>query len=326
MASLFDGVNFDASLLPEELASRHATFLAAAQRADGGFPGRRGTSDLYYTGFALRGLAMLGRLADEPAHRAAKFLRQQIGRHMSAADFFSLATSSLLVELATGTDVFAVARRDRRQDVAEFFARFRRPDGGYAKTERGTSSTYQTFLVCLCKQLVGAPPDEPGPIVELIRARQRPDGGFSEIDVGIPKGDSPIFGLSVRTGERKLGQSPSGTNPTAAAVAVLRSLAALDDSVRDAAVKFLDGMQTGEGGLRANTRIPVADLLSTFTGLWTLADLGTLAAIDVAAARRFVLSLEQSAGGFRAGGWDREADVEYTFYGLGARALLSYSP
>jgi geranylgeranyl transferase type-2 subunit beta len=85
-------------------------------------------------------------------------------------------------------------------------------------------------------------------------------------------------------------------------------------------------MQTAEGGLRANARIPVADLLSTFTGLVALAALDSPAAVDRAAARRFVLALQQPAGGFHAGAWDQVADVEYTFYGLGAMALLSHSP
>ena len=38
---------------------RHARYLRAAQNPDGGFSGREGDSDLYYTGFALRGLAVL---------------------------------------------------------------------------------------------------------------------------------------------------------------------------------------------------------------------------------------------------------------------------
>ena len=293
-------LTLDAARLPEDAMRRHAAFLAAAQQADGGFPGRRGPSDLYYTGFALRGLALAGGLDGSLAARAAEFLRQQIGRPMSAADFFSLATSAILLELVTRNDVFAVAGRDRRREVGQFFAPFRRPDGGYAKTERGASSTYQTFLVAWCKQLAGAEPDEPEPLIRLIRSRQRPDGGFVEIDA----------------------MRQSGTNPTAAAAALLGALGGRDEAVSTAAVKFLAGMQIAEGGLRANARIPAADLLSTFTGLWTLADLGAAAAIDQAAARRFVRSLEQPGGGFRAGAWDQEADVEYTFYGLGATALL----
>ena len=43
--------------LPDEFRGRHIGFLTARQNADGGFSGREGGSDLYYTGFALRGLA-----------------------------------------------------------------------------------------------------------------------------------------------------------------------------------------------------------------------------------------------------------------------------
>ena len=42
--------------LPAEFRARHAAYLSAAQNADGGFSGREGGSDLYYTSFALRGL------------------------------------------------------------------------------------------------------------------------------------------------------------------------------------------------------------------------------------------------------------------------------
>jgi geranylgeranyl transferase type-2 subunit beta len=82
-------------------------------------------------------------------------------------------------------------------------------------------------------------------------------------------------------------------------------------------------MQTDEGGLRANTRIPIADLLSTFTGMLTLADLGSFDMIDRAAARRYVDALELDGGGFRGAEWDPAHDVEYTFYGLGALALVA---
>ena len=56
--------------LPEATRDRHAKYLLAAQRADGGFAGREGESDLYYTGFALRSLALLGELYGPPAERA----------------------------------------------------------------------------------------------------------------------------------------------------------------------------------------------------------------------------------------------------------------
>ena len=75
--------------------------------------------------------------------------------------------------------------------------------------------------------------------------------------------------------------------------------------------------------MRANTRIPIADLLSTFTGLLTLQDLNGTAEIDLAAVRRFATSLALDAGGFRGAEWDPAHDVEYTFYGLGTLGLLT---
>ena len=81
-------------------------------------------------------------------------------------------------------------------------------------------------------------------------------------------------------------------------------------------------MVGAEGGLRANDRIPLADLLSTFTGLWTMDQLRGRQRLDLDEVRRFVQSLEMPTGGFRAGLLDNVADVEYTFYGLGTMALL----
>jgi geranylgeranyl transferase type-2 subunit beta len=82
-------------------------------------------------------------------------------------------------------------------------------------------------------------------------------------------------------------------------------------------------MTSFEGGLRANERAPLADLLSTFTGLWSLAGLGALGRIDADAARRYAAEQELPGGGFRGGVWDEAADVEYTFYGLGVLGILS---
>src|SRR5262245_669081 len=63
---------------PAAVRDRHAAYLAATQLPDGGWPGREGGSDLYYTGFALRGLTALGALTPEVAGRAADYLRGAI--------------------------------------------------------------------------------------------------------------------------------------------------------------------------------------------------------------------------------------------------------
>src|SRR5262245_38875564 len=288
--------------LPESLRARHAKYLLAVQREDGGFAGREGGSDLYYTSFALRSLAMLGDLYGPPAERAAAFLRSRLRGQESIVDFLSLIYSAALIQSAAGIDVFAEVEAGWRDAVAAALEKLRRSDGGYAKGSEGTaSSTYHTFLVLLCQQLIGREPHDPAGIVTFLQSQRSDEGGFREI----------------RASKR------AGTNPTAAAIGAMKILQALDEPTRLDTIEFLAEMQTDEGGLRANTRIPIADLLSTFTGLLTLEDLGGAESIDLAAARRFAKSLALDDGGFRGAEWDPAHDVEYTFYGLGTLGLLT---
>jgi len=287
--------------LPEPQRDRHAAFFKKQQQPDGGFAGREGGSDLYYTSFALRSLAMLGELHGPLAEQAVDFLREKLTSQAPIVDFLSLIYSAQLVEMAAGLDVFAHAQPNWREAVAGALENLRRDDGGYAKGPDGNaSSTYHSFLVVLCQQLIDLPIIEPDRLANFIMSQHRDDGGFVEI----------------RAMRR------SGTNPTAAAIGLLKILDRLETEVAESTVDFLLDMQTDEGGLRANTRIPIADLLSTFTGMLTLADLGYLNELDLDAARGYVASLEQDAGGFFGAAWDQAADVEYSFYGLGSLALL----
>jgi geranylgeranyl transferase type-2 subunit beta len=288
--------------LPDVLRERHTAYLAKSQRPDGGFAGREGDSDLYYTSFGLRSLSMLGALYGDPAKRAADFLRSRLLGRETVVDLLSLIYGASLLDMSAGIDVFADAPRGWHDALSDRLEEFRRPDGGYAKAAEGqASSTYHSFLVLLCRQLIDRPLPEPQRMVQFILSQQSPGGGFREI----------------RAGKR------AGTNPTAAAVGVLRILDALDEGVCRSTIQFLAEMQTDEGGLRANTRIPIADLLSSMTGVLTLMDLGGLDQIDRDAARAYVLALESPDGGFRAAAWDDACDVEYTFYGLGCLALLT---
>lgn len=302
-AQLAEGI----ARLPEECRARHATFLRKTQNPDGGWPGREGGSDLYYTGFALRGLAVLDVLTPEVCDKAAVFLRHSLTQHASVVDFFSLLYASFLVQVAGGPDVLAGSPEDWPERVAGTLETFRTADGGYAKTAGGTSgSTYHTFLVGLCYQLLGRPLPRPEELVRFVDSRRRDDGGFVEI-------------APMRRG---------GTNPTAAAVGMLQILdregtASLLTKHRDEVVAFLAEMASLEGGLRANARAPLADLLSTFTGTWTLQQLNALERIDLTQILRYAESLQVDDGGFHGGLWDEHTDVEYTFYGLGCLGLLS---
>src|SRR5262245_8855750 len=97
--------------LPREFRSRHTAYFVARQNPDGGFSGREGGSDLYYTGFALRGLAVLDTLTPEICARAAAFLRASLTRQASVVDFYSLLYACVLVQAGGGPDVRSEERR-----------------------------------------------------------------------------------------------------------------------------------------------------------------------------------------------------------------------
>jgi geranylgeranyl transferase type-2 subunit beta len=296
---LLDGVE----RLPDDLRQRHAAYLIESQNPDGGFPGRAGGSDLYYTGFALRSLAVLQSLNPEVCTKAAGFLKARMGGSAGVVDFFSLVVSCYLVPVGGGPDVLADAPADWRDRVAGTLDTFRTPDGGYGKTPGAPhGSTYTSFLVALCLQLLDRPIPQPERLAAFVRSRRRADGGYVEISA----------------------MRRSGTNPTAAGVGLLQILGRLDDEARTAAADFLAALPSPfEGGVRANDRIPAADLLSTFTGGWTLDQIGRADRLDWPAVRDYAESCERPIGGFRGGLWDEEADVEYTFYGLGTLAVAA---
>ena len=93
--------------VPEEVRNRHARFLLAAQQPDGGFTGRQGSSDLYYTSFALRGLAILGELYGDVARRSADFLRSRLAGKESLIDLMSLVFGAASLDAAAGIDLLA---------------------------------------------------------------------------------------------------------------------------------------------------------------------------------------------------------------------------
>ena len=296
---LLDGIE----RLPAEVRERNATYILEAQNPDGGFSGREGGSDLYYTGFALRSLAVLQSLNPDVCGKAASFIRTKMQGSAGVVDFFSLVVSCYLVPLGGGPDVLADAPPDWRDRVAATLETFRSPDGGYGKTPAALyGSTYTSFLVVLCLQLLDRPIPESAKLAAFVKSRRRPDGGYVEISA----------------------MKRSGTNPTAAGVGVLQILGELDDEARVGTANFLAALPSPfEGGMRANDRIPAADLLSTFTGGWTLDQLGATDRLDWPAVRSYAEECERPIGGFRGGLWDDRTDVEYTFYGLGTLALAA---
>lgn len=290
-----------AAQLDETLQKRHADFILARQGSDGGWSGREGESDLYYTSFALRSLAILGLLDGPVAQRAGDFLQSRMNRHETLVDLMSLVYSAKLLEAACGLDAFSGSQAAWAERLATLLDSLRRADGGYSKSFEGNvGSTYQTFLVLLCLELIEQPIPQAERIVEFLLKQRQGDGGF----------------LEIRVGKR------SGTNPTAAAIGALIVLDRLTPDIAESVTEFLCDLQTDEGGWQANTRIPLPDLLSTFTACVTLADLDRLDNIDRMRAFKYALSMERPGGGFAGFEFDPSEDVEYTFYGLGLLSLL----
>jgi len=294
---LIDGVD----RLSLEFRTRHAKWILSRQNPDGGFSGREGGSDLYYTGFALRSLAVLQALELETCQKVASFLRGKKSHSASVVDLFSYLVSSFLVQVGGGPDVLAESAEGWPDRVTEILETHRHDDGGYSKSPGGTSgSTYTTFLVALALELLGKTIPQPERAIAFLQSRYRA-GGFVEIAQ----------------------MKRAGTNPTAAGVGTMQILGALTTTMRGEIGLFLSGLfLKEEGGLRANDRIQSADLLSTFTGGWTLADIGELDRLDLHAVQTYAESLQGPQGGFRGGSWDIGLDVEYTFYGIGLLGLL----
>ncbi len=303
LENLTNRLHLGAMKVPEEVRARHIRYIMSCQNPDGGFFGRDSESDLYYTGFALRSLLILNALDVPTSNKVGAFLTLRLNTQASLVDFFSLVYSSVIVSMGGGPDVFAQSG-NWTETIGLFLNSLRCEDGGFGKVPSGKeSSTYMSFLALLCHQLIGKKVSNPEKLIAFVQSRNRDDGGFVEY--------GPM---------RK-----SGTNPTAAGMGVLRALSPelLQDHNKTSLVNFFNGMMGDEGGFKANHRIPFCDVLSTFTSLWSLAELNALDNIPLEKINKYVMSVESLQGGFHGGSWDAGKDVEYSFYALGALALLA---
>jgi len=221
----------------------------------------------------------------------------------------------------------------------EVLRSLRRDDGGWAKSSRGgPSSTYHTFLAATLLEMLGERLETPKRTAAMLLSRQQSDGGFVELPPMTRSGTNPtaaavavlrMTGQFVDSGADSIGAS-DGIAPQAtvdpypgAAQTFIGSARVEKATVLEDAARFLAAMQTVEGGMRAHGRIDSADLLSTFTALIALRELGHAKSIDLAAVRRFATGLLDEEGGFRAIRFDTASDVEYTFYGLGTLAMTA---
>ena len=273
-----------------EFARRQVAYVASRQRDDGGFPGRDGGSDIYYTDFALRILDLLG--PDHPALDGAAEYVAGVPVPTDLVHCYSLLACARILQrrgrpVALDTD--AIAAVIARQAIA---------GGGYGLPNSSQAGATQSFLAALSREMLG----EPGAVdcVEAVEALRRDDGGFADT----------------------VGEIAGQLNATAAATGLLAMGAALTDEEARGAREFIAGMTVDGRGLRAHAGATDADLLSTFTGLVTLWATDGVELVDAREIARFVGGLARANGGFGGAPGDIGADVEYTYYGVGCLALV----
>ncbi len=288
-----DGVlQTGAGTLGQAIMSHIAQFIDTQQSPDGGFSGRQGKSDLYYTDFGFRTLRLVSNNTG-PSMATLPFI-QRIAQPKDVLECFSI----LNIRRMLGAD--EVTNPLDMSEIVSTINRQRLPNGGYTRPNGTTVSAYHTFLAMLCYEMLGVDmPDQEGSLQALYGLRQ-PDGGYCETS----------------------GEPCSQTNATAAVVACLTLLGGIRTDEAAQTAEFLATMQSPGGGLRAIPLIEEADLLSTFTGMVCLSGLDHLGRLNLPLTARFISSLLTSDGGFRASASDGEADIEYTYYGLGALSLL----
>ena len=125
LARLAVELAFGAVGIPPEKKDRHRRFVLAAQNPDGGFANREGQSDAYYTGFALRGLMLIGGVPETVAGPVRGFIQEQLASSPEPIDFLSLVFCDLILQATDGQTVFdsADARRDAFERIVAPLAR-----------------------------------------------------------------------------------------------------------------------------------------------------------------------------------------------------------
>ncbi|MCS7168479.1 MAG: prenyltransferase/squalene oxidase repeat-containing protein [Gemmatales bacterium] len=300
--------------VPETIRRRAVQFVRRKQTPQGGFRGRSLEPDIYYSAFALRVLNLSGELNGQYLQPTCSWLAQLGLPSQNLVNLYSYC--HCLVTLAESNDSKLVLIWRQAQDtLPRLLGNYRTQQGGFAARPGDSHpTTYQTFLALLCYDLVNQSPPNPEQITSWLMSQRRPDGGFADHEL------APL----------------SATNPTAAALASLFMTGGISDELREQVIRFLLHLYVPHLGFRAHTRTPIPDLLSTFTALWTLWQLGAFNLFDIEQLYYSIAAYQHSCGGFFAHladslsgqaaseeSLEADLDVEYTFYGLASLSLLT---
>jgi len=289
--------------LPARFSDAHAEYILGAQNADGGFSGREAHSDLYYSSFALRAAGVLGITSEKFWLDARNYIKGRASRLADVIDCVCILLAIRVVEISQGCAFADLEWDTLRTRIIRIITNHADNSGGF--TASGVPSIYHTYLSMLCFDSIGETLPNREKSVSFVHSLQCEDGGFADRAI--------IDGAEIR----------GGVNPTAAAVGFLKGVDSFDDETALKADRFLGRMQADGGGVLAHERAPCPDIMSTFTFLVTMAQLGGYKKINLSDHAKFVRTLAMRAGGFKGVANDGQPDTEYTFYGLGCIGLFA---
>ncbi len=262
------------------------SYLESQRTADGGFAGRDGASDLYYTLFALDGLACLE--SADSSRKAVRYLEA----YGDGDDLDLVALCCLARSLALTPDGSRRARRLARR-LDGFIA----TSGGYSPLRStATGSISASFAVQLAHEELGLTLPVRAGVEACLASRRRADGAWTDVP-----------GLQ------------DGTTTVTAAAALMLSARRQEAS---GAAHWLAARHVPTGGFLASPRAPEPDLLSTAAALLALEALGASLGAFVEPTAAFVASLWCGDGGFRGYAADPLSDCEFTYYALVALGAL----
>jgi len=259
-------------------------FLLSQQNQDGGFAGRNGKSDLYYTVFGIQLIHALKLIPSE----SLKSYITSFGNPALLDFVHSVSLLRCLAMLQIGSS--ALIERLFLQVEA-----YRTSDGGYNHTAKHmeTGTVYANYLAHLAYRESDTEMPQAHLLLHCVMKLQKIDGSFAN--------DS----------ETALGS----TGATAAAFILLKLLGQYID---DRMVEALVSRSYPGNGFKPYLSSPIPDLLSTATALFALksTELDFKIPQDCMDHREFITSLWNADGGFSGNILDDVSDCEYTFYAL----------
>lgn len=257
--------------------------VRAQLAADGGFRGRSGNGDLYYTVFGLECARALE--LDVPVEPIRRFVESRLDAPL---DFVHLTCLVRCIEILTpGNAPLACGA-----GLSEQLARHACAEGGYHRLPgQRRGCVYESFIGALAAESLGEAVPNPAGLGAILSGLGKASGGFVNRD----------------------GWGAASTPVSAAALLLLRELR---EPLPPKSVAWLLGQQRAGGGFAAAPLAPASDLLSTATALHALNRIGALRGVAIDSCLDFVTGCWDDSGGFHAHAFDPRPDCEYAFYGL----------